>query len=134
VLTKPFELHNLQAYVEPNCSMSANKALGMTRRNAPGVHPQRGRTTRNKWLTVGWEIPLSEQVDKTTDRHSQLFLGSRVKVKVKQFNYRPGQALRIPGIWGSQISRHLALEGGRVVSPTHRPPLPPGNIPSTHFC
>jgi hypothetical protein len=21
-----------------------------------------------------------------------------------------------------------------VVSPTHRPPLPPGNIPGTHFC
>jgi hypothetical protein len=25
-------------------------------------------------------------------------------------------------------------EGGKVVSPTHRPPLPPGNIPGTHFC
>jgi hypothetical protein len=23
---------------------------------------------------------------------------------------------------------------GKVVSPTHRPPLPPGNIPGTHFC
>jgi hypothetical protein len=22
----------------------------------------------------------------------------------------------------------------KVVSPTHRPPLPPGNIPGTHFC
>jgi len=28
----------------------------------------------------------------------------------------------------------LAREGGKVVSPTHRPPLPPGNIPGTHFC
>jgi hypothetical protein len=27
-----------------------------------------------------------------------------------------------------------AHEGGNVVSPTHRPPLPPGNIPGTHFC
>ena len=27
-----------------------------------------------------------------------------------------------------------AHEGGKVVSPTHRPPLPPGNIPGTHFC
>ena len=24
--------------------------------------------------------------------------------------------------------------GGKVVSPTHRPPLPPGNTPGTHFC
>jgi len=23
---------------------------------------------------------------------------------------------------------------GKVVSPTHRPPLPPGNIPGTYFC
>jgi len=22
----------------------------------------------------------------------------------------------------------------QIVSPTHRPPLPPGNIPGTHFC
>jgi hypothetical protein len=27
-----------------------------------------------------------------------------------------------------------AWDGGKVVSLTHRPHLPPGNIPSTHFC
>jgi hypothetical protein len=27
-----------------------------------------------------------------------------------------------------------AQDGGKVVSPTHRPPLPPGNTPGTHFC
>jgi len=27
-----------------------------------------------------------------------------------------------------------AQDGGKVVSLTHRPPLPPGNAPDTHFC
>ena len=32
-----------------------------------------------------------------------------------------------------QISRQSAHEGGKVVSPMHRPPLPSGNIPGTLF-
>jgi len=27
-----------------------------------------------------------------------------------------------------------ALEGGKIVSLTHQPHLPPGNSPGTHFC
>ena len=32
------------------------------------------------------------------------------------------------------IPRQSAHEGGKVVSPTHRPPLPLGDIPGTRFC
>jgi len=31
------------------------------------------------------------------------------------------------------MSRQSAHEGGKVFSPTHRQPLPPGNIPGTQF-
>jgi hypothetical protein len=52
---------------------------------------------------------------------------------VNQSMSRLGQALTVPGSWCSQISRQSAYEVGKVIS-THWPPLPPGNIPGTHFC
>ena len=53
-----------------------------------------------------------------------------------------GKAVPLQAWNGPEGSRKLrfpdfmttAEDGGKVVSPTHRPPLPPGNTPGTHFC
>ena len=48
--------------------------------------------------------------------------------KVNLSRYGPGGALGVRKGLGYRISRHSAQEGGKVVSPTHRPSLPPGRI------
>ena len=54
-------------------------------------------------------------------------------LEVKQSRYRPGRPegsrkLRFPDFVTT------AQDGGKVVSLTHPPPLPPGDIPATLFC
>jgi len=55
-------------------------------------------------------------------------------LKGKEIPLQACKTQRVTGVWGSQISRQLAYQCAKVVSPTHRPPLPPGYIPGTHFC
>jgi hypothetical protein len=55
---------------------------------------------------------------------------------------RKGKAVLLQGWSGPEGSKKLgfpdfrttAQDGGKVVSITHRPPVPPGNTPGTHFC
>jgi hypothetical protein len=59
--------------------------------------------------------------------------------EVKAVHYRPGVACNRGGPEGSSKLRFpdymtTAQDDGKVVSLTHRPPLPPGNAPGTHFC
>jgi hypothetical protein len=77
---------------------------------------------------------LSIYFDNQPLRVSSTLTAHHQEVRVNQFHDRPWQALRVLGGWGSQILRQSAHEGNKDVSPTHRPPLPPGNIPGIHFC
>jgi len=53
-----------------------------------------------------------------------------------------GKSVRLQAWSGPEVSRKLrfpdfmttAQDVAKVVSLTHRPPLPPGNVPGTHFC
>jgi hypothetical protein len=74
-----------------------------------------------------------------TQRNAQNIMLCNCKsfiIKVKQ-SAAPLQAWNGPE--GSRKLRFLhfmttAQDGGQVVSLTHRPTLPPGNTPGTHFC
>jgi len=72
-----------------------------------------------------------------------LITGLQVFERVPNFLYLDtGKAVPLQARSGPESSRKLrfpdymttAQDGGKVVSPTHRPPLPPGNAPDTHFC
>jgi len=89
------------------------------------------------------QCPVKYTSHGTAGRHQ--FRSYRIKtdvckhypcVKVK------GKAVPLQAWSGPEGSRKLrfpdfmttAQDGGKVVSLTHRPPLPPGNTPGTHFC
>ena len=58
-----------------------------------------------------------------------------------RINFYKGKAVALQAWSGPEGSRKLrfpdfmttAQDGGKIVSLAHRPPLPPGNTPGTHF-
>jgi hypothetical protein len=62
--------------------------------------------------------------------------------KYGKYRYSKGKAVPLQAWGGPEGSKKLmfpdfltsAQNSGKVVSLTHRPHLPPGNTPGTHFC
>jgi len=63
-----------------------------------------------------------------TDAQRELFLKTN-----HQSHYRPEVPRGLQEVKAPDYMT-MAEDGGKVVSLTHRPPLPPGNTPGTHFC
>jgi len=81
--------------------------------------------------------PKLDWLDLTTDDLTSVCVRNSRSREVKDGKAIPlhtwkgpkgSRSLRLPDF------KKLAHEGGEVVNPTHRPPLPPGNISDTHFC
>ena len=69
--------------------------------------------------------------------HSPVCCGDSALIRHVRGKVAPLQAWSDPE--GSRKLRFpdfvtTAQDGGKVVSLNHRPPLPPGNAPGTHFC
>jgi len=68
-------------------------------------------------------------------------IGNIYREEQREYSYKV-KSVPLQAWSGPQGSRKLrfldfvttAQDGGKVVSLTHRPPLPPGNTAATHFC
>ena len=68
---------------------------------------------------------------------TRIILGTTHYMKYIKDKAVPLQAWSGPeGSWKLRFPDYMtaAQDGGKVVSLTHRPPLPPENAPGTHFC
>ena len=91
----------------------------------------------NEWMNEWMARPTASSVHCGTLRYSLKKLYMYVYIYIYK-----GKAVSLQDWSGPEGSRKLrfpdyvttALDGGKVVSLTHRPPLPPGNAPGTHFC
>jgi hypothetical protein len=76
----------------------------------------------------GWRVGLDYPVTWTTKQKLQS-IGKGKAVPLQPWSGPEGsRKLRFPDYMTT------AQDDGKVVSLMHRPPLPPGNAPGTHFC
>jgi len=79
--------------------------------------------------------------------YNSMFPHTKVNIQLHNLKYHrhtkgKGKSVPLQAWTGPEGSRKLrfpdfvttAQDGGKVVSLTHQPPLPPGNTPGTHFC
>jgi hypothetical protein len=104
-------------------------------------------------LTATDEKPFVSGCQFAMSSEAANFLASRLKRHLQAVNTKlqplavifskgKGKAVPLQAWSGPEGSRKLrfldfmttANDGGKVVSLTHRPPLPPRNTPGTHFC
>ena len=80
--------------------------------------------------------------DDNNNNNNQIIRKSNLKDESKYQSSVKGKSVPLQPWTGPEGSRKLrfpdfmttAQDGGKVVSLTHWPPLPPGNTPGTHFC
>ena len=79
-------------------------------------------------MSNGASFPGLKRTGSETD-YSPLSSKKRKAVPLQAWSGPEGsRKLRFPDFMTTE------QDGGKVVSPTHRPPLPSGNTPGTHFC
>jgi len=91
----------------------------------------------------GWNYSLTSRISGSLDvlekRENLLFLPGMELIQHVAYKGKGVLLQAWSGLEGSRKLRFpdfmtMAQDGGKVVSLTHRPPLPPGNTPGTHFC
>jgi hypothetical protein len=100
---------------------------------------------RNEVMISRWRVVLLSKykycIITWQQAKSVFFQGSRPALG-STYRWSKGKAFPLHACSGPEVSRKLrfpdffttAQNGGKVVSLTHRPHLPPGNTPGTHFC
>ena len=98
---------------------------------------------------LGYEFDLKMEVKYTSEMGGRRTPTWPRRVSISALYYLSnlnckgkGKSVPLQAWTGPEVSRKLrfpdfvttAHDGGKVVSLTHRPPLPPGNTPGTHFC
>ena len=105
----------------------------------PSTSPECFKSNRASKVTTSVWRRWTASVRSSVALHASEWQVSTVIHVVKQSK---GKSVPLQAWSGPEGSRKLrfqdfmttAQDGGKVVSLTHRPPLPSGNTPGTHFC